>query len=101
MNTDEKLDALLRYVGDEDRVCPKPLIWNALWERLPNRERKGFGWMPPAPLILGAWHETSDDEKANRLDLHIRHAHQHAAFDELDLFIRGLDADSWVYRGEV
>jgi hypothetical protein len=35
MRPDEKLDALLSIVRDDDRVCPRPLEWQKFWESLP------------------------------------------------------------------
>jgi hypothetical protein len=95
------LDALLNYVRENDRVCPRPPIWDDLWRMLPNRTRKGAGWNPPVPLILAAWYETSDKQKADRLAQHIRYAHENGAIDVLEKFIRRLDEESWIHRGEV
>lgn len=95
------LESLLHYVTEDDRVCPKPQIWNELWELLPNRNSQGAGWNPPLPLILGAWHETTDEEKIARLALHIRHAYENGEVSVLDKFIRSLNEDAWVHRGDV
>jgi hypothetical protein len=97
----EKTSALLEYVKENSRVCPKPDNWNKLWEMLPNRKRKGGGWNPPLPLILAAWWETSDDEKRDRLAMHIRHAGKHGALEEIDAFLRVLPSDQWVYKGDI
>ncbi|NQV32391.1 MAG: hypothetical protein HQ515_06835 [Phycisphaeraceae bacterium] len=99
--TKKTLDALLNYVRENGRVCPKPPLWNDLWKMLPNRIREGSGWHPPLPLILAAWYETSDMEKAERLELHIRYAYEKTAIAVVDNFLRNLDEESWVHRGEV
>lgn len=66
-----KLEALLRYVQSEGRICPEPGKWNELWEMLPDRKRVGNGWQPSLPLILGAWNYASGIEKMLRLREHI------------------------------
>jgi hypothetical protein len=35
------LDALLRYVKEERRVCPQPHLWSRLFDLLPNKRRVG------------------------------------------------------------
>lgn len=97
----ETLGDLLGYVRQNGRVCPNPQLWNELWSKLPGKKQMGSGWMPPAPLILAAWHMTSDDEKASRLAEHIQYAHQHGFLDEVDRFLRSLAEDLWVHRGDI
>ncbi|MBI4642782.1 MAG: hypothetical protein HY790_01000 [Deltaproteobacteria bacterium] len=74
MNT--RLKELIEYCSQDKRVCPQPIPWNRLWEMLPNKERKGIGWNPPLPLILGAWWETSDVQKAARFKEHLIWAYE-------------------------
>ena len=73
---DATLLNLLAYVKAGARICPQPQKGNELWLILPNRRRKGSGWEPFAPLILAAWWDTSDEQKAERLEHHIRWAHK-------------------------
>lgn len=96
----ERLGDLLIYVRQDGRVCPKPQLWNELWSKLAAKNQMGAGWIPPAPLILAAWHFSSDDEKANRLAEQIQYAHLLGFLDEADRFLRSLAEDSWVHRGE-
>lgn len=42
-------DTLIAYCRENNRVCPMPQRWNALWELLPDRARVGGGWEPPLP----------------------------------------------------
>ena len=82
---------LIAYCRENDRVCPLPLKWNALWELLPERRRKGGGWEPSLPLILGAWHYASNLEKMLRLAEHIEWADQHGSIVAVSAFLRALD----------
>ncbi len=77
-----------------------PQVWNALWETLPDRHRVGDGWEPPLPLILGAWHFTSNLEKMLRLEEHIRWAEQHGRLAEVDQFLRSLPESDWHHLGD-
>lgn len=52
-----------------DYVCPVPKKWNEIYiELIKVWERcgKNLDDKPPVPLILAAWHETSDDLKKLR-----------------------------------
>ena len=95
MNPDDKLADLLKYVKSDGRICPQPKLWNEMWEMLPDKKRKGNGWDPPLPLILGAWWHTSDMEKKMRLKQHIEYAAQKGALDEIDDSLRNLTPDQW------
>jgi len=97
----EKTLALLKYIKNDGRVCPKPDKWTDLWEMLPNRKSDGGGWDPPLPLILAAWWETSNDEKRNRLALHIQYAENNGSLEKIDSFLRALSPDQWVYEGDI
>jgi len=50
------LDEIIEFAQAEGRICPVPTRWNELWEMLPDCKRVGFGWEPPLPLTLAAWH---------------------------------------------
>ncbi len=96
----ENLESLMAYVKERQRICPKPQRWNDLWAMLPGKKRRGMGWNPPAPLILAAWHCTCDDEKADRLALHIEYADHNGILNEIGTFLRSLPEEEWVHRGE-
>ena len=77
------------------RVCPQPQQWNRLWESLPNRRRQGAGWEPPPPLILAAWHYSSDAEKRERLRVHLQWADEHGALEDVANLISNLTPKDW------
>lgn len=92
-----ELDELLMYSKDCKRICPQPHYWNLLWEMLPEKQRASSGWEPKLPLILGAWYQTSNDEKQTRFISHLNWAEQHGSLDKVDVFLRSLKADQWYY----
>jgi len=94
------LTDLLDYCQSNYRICPKPPEWNRLWEILPNRKRVGAEWQPPAPLILAAWWDTSDDEKQQRFLKHIHWANEHGAIEKIDRYVRSLSENQWHRLGD-
>lgn len=93
-----KIKSLLKYAQSEGRVCPMPTFWNDMWNMLPDRRQKtNGGWDPSLPLILAAWHDTTAEEKRNRLKLHIEYAASKGVLDKIDAFLRELKQDQWAY----
>ena len=74
-----------------------------LKSRIDGTRRNKFGALPleeavashHAPLILAAWWEASDNEKKERLKLHIRWANNHGALAAIDKFLRSLPESDW------
>ena len=95
-----RLDELLTLCVLNGRVSPMPQQWTDLWEMLPNKARHGGGWEPPLPLILGGWWETSDSDKRNRLELHVRWAAEHRVLDRVGEFLRSLPENQWHHIGD-
>jgi hypothetical protein len=89
------LDDLMAEVCKERRVCPQPMVWNRLWELLPDRRRVGLGWEPPLPLILAAWWEASDHEKRGRFHSHLRWASEHGAIEPVVNLISNMKPEDW------
>ncbi|WP_181410353.1 hypothetical protein [Nitrobacter winogradskyi] len=94
----DRLQRLLEYVVAEGRICPQPQRWNLLWSKLPNREQHNGSWVLSPPLILAAWHYSSDDDKQERLRDHILWAERFGELDMVDQFLRSLGDLDW-YRG--
>jgi len=93
----ERYKSLLRFVGENDRVCPKPRRWAELYRLLPDTHQLANGGSEPAvPLILGGW-DSQDEEKADRLREHIDWAYQHGALEAVDTFLRSLPDAEWYY----
>ena len=89
-----RLVDLMNYIVEGGRMCPQPQAWNGLWKRVGDRvgqaQVKRF-----TPLILTAWHVTSDDEKRERFKGLVEYAADHKMLDEVDRFLRGLEAEEW------
>jgi len=91
----EALQRVLQQIDRDGRVCPQPNHWNAVWELLPDRQRQGAGWQPPLPLILAAWWHTSDAEKRERFELHLRWAETHGALAKVSAYLNTLEPGDW------
>lgn len=91
----ETAETLTRFCHESGKVCPNPSRWHELWETLPDRKRVGSVWEPALPLILGAWNDTTDIEKAARLREHIEWAANHGCLPMVAAFLRNLPESEW------
>lgn len=73
------------------RICLKPNKWNELYEAMvkiyPERKR-------PLPLLLSAWHDTSDIEKRNRFCMHLEFAISAGVAEEV---LKNTSNSDWYY----
>ncbi|MCK9398987.1 MAG: hypothetical protein M0Q51_03185 [Bacteroidales bacterium] len=97
MPSNETVESLIKYCQEDERICPMPIYWNKLWEKLKNRKRVDSGWEPSLPLILAAWWEASDMSKQARLYEHIKWADKQGQLDEISHFLRGLKEEEWFH----
>jgi hypothetical protein len=74
--------------------------WQELHELLPDRHRRGFGWEPPVPLILGGWWYSNDREKRDRLELHLRWAADHGVLLSITNFLNSLKEEDWHHEDQ-
>lgn len=99
-NMSPQFESLLHYCSENGRVCPSPIKWNELWMMLPNRSRRNNSNAPAQPLILAAWHEASDEQKAIRFREHLAWAEKHGGLDGVDTFLRNLSESDWYHLNE-
>jgi hypothetical protein len=95
-----RISDVLALASQDGRVCPKPAAWNRLYELLPDRRRDGYGFIPPAPLILDGWHDSSDEQKRDRFIEHLQWAHTHNALAKVHHFLLRLPESEWHHVGE-
>ena len=86
---------LIGQVRLQGRVCPLPLAWTALWKSLPVEPRDEKRTKPPPPLIFAAWFESSDLQKRDRFEEHLRWAEKLGAIEEAAAFLRALSDADW------
>lgn len=95
MPTTPTAEVFITTLAVSGKVCPQPERWNQVWEMLPNRRQIGASWEPSLPLILAAWHHTSDSEKRERLALHLRWAEQNQYLPDVIKFLNALEPKDW------
>jgi hypothetical protein len=89
------LEHLMVEANKDGRVCPQPVVWDRLWELLPDRRRVGSGWEPPLPLVLAGWWEASDSDKRDRFYLHLRWAFERGAIEPVATLISSMKPEDW------
>ena len=94
------LEKVLAEAQKNERVCPQPQHWSRLYELLPDKQRKGGGWEPAAPLILAAWWDTPALAKMLRLREHLEWAAAHNCLDRIHAFLSGLQEEDWHHEGD-
>jgi hypothetical protein len=95
----DSFEGVIGYCHEQGRVCPMHK-WNELWELLPDRQRAGAGWEPALPLILGAWGETSNEAKAERLAEHVVWADKHGNLSIIANYLRALPESDWHHAND-
>jgi hypothetical protein len=88
-------DELLALCHAGGRVCLMPSPWNQLWKLLPDRRPEVSGCQPAMPLILSAWHTTSEKDKRTRFIEHLEWARDHGALEDVSSFVVGLSPADW------
>lgn len=70
------------------KVCPNPITWVTVFERLTSyaSSHQCLPPMPPNPLVLGGWWCTSDLEKKKRWDETVEWASNNGCSDIIDQF---------------
>ena len=97
---DQQIEALIDEIAGPYWVCPVPMKWNDLYEKLPDTKRVGAAYEPPIPLILQAWSHTSDSEKKERFMVHLKWARDKSALDVVLNYLKALGDDAWLRTGE-
>ena len=101
MENTETFETLWEYCTRNNRVCPMPPKWNDMYGMLDNTKRVGAGFEPPIPLILGAWGNTSDSEKQERLKIHIQWCVDNNQDEEIGAYLKSLAEEDWAHIGEI
>jgi hypothetical protein len=95
------VDAVMLEARRNNRVCPLPLQWKALYELLPVRTG-GDGRREPTPPIatVAAWRATPPLSKRMCLREQVEWAASHGCLEAVASFIFGMQEDEWHHMGE-
>lgn len=67
-----------------------PVLWDSFWKLL-GSPQEDVG----PPLILAGWAFSSDRDKRERFQAHIKYSGDHGLLDEAERFIRALNMEDW------
>ncbi len=82
------------------RVCPQPQQWHAMFELLVSTPDQTGLSKPKPPLILAAWHETSDGMKRQRLKEQMHWSCKYDVIENVYTFLTNLEEKEWFHEGE-
>ena len=88
------LAELLNEISFNDRVCPKPILWNEL-HKIAIEADINNSTPPPLPLILGGWWETENSDKSERLIELIDWAFEKNVSDIVWAYLKSLSENEW------
>lgn len=94
------LGDVLAEARRNNRLCPRPLAWQRLYEMLPDKTQGQRGWQPPPPLTGTAWSTTPPLAKRMCLRDRIEWAETHGCLDGVHAFLKGLPEEEWHHMGE-
>jgi len=98
----KSLECLWAYCTANNRLVPMPPNWNDLFRMLKNKQQKpSGGWVPPAPLILAAWHHSMPIAKQLRFKEHLEWAEREGQLEEVSQFLHSLAENQWCHFGEL
>jgi hypothetical protein len=90
------VDDVMQEVRRNNRLCPKPLVWQRLYEWLPH---KGPG-LPGVPATRAEWDQLSPMHKRSRLREHIEWAAMQGVLQKVHEALKALPEERWHHIGE-
>lgn len=93
----ESLTNLKNYCKKNKRICPMPVFWNELWNKLKNKKKINNKWMPAAPLILAVWYDTPAIMKQIRFMTHLEWASENNQLEEISGLLKSLKEHQWFH----
>lgn len=82
----------LERINDKKKVCPNPMVWNEFYNKFCDSNKI------PKPLILSAWHNTTDDEKFKRFELQLNTIENLSSLNEAFMYLENLVDSDWHKR---
>ena len=90
------VDAVMLEARRNNRVCPKPLVWQRLYDWLPNKAPQ----LAQVPASRADWDRLSALEMRSRLREHLEWAALHGVLQKVHDALRKLPEDRWHHMGE-
>jgi hypothetical protein len=90
------VDEVMLEARRNNRVCPKPLIWQRLYDWLPNKPAQ----LPTVPGTRAEWDQLPPLEKRSRLREHVEWAALQGVLQKVHEGLKALAEDRWHHMGE-
>lgn len=90
------VDDVLAIARSNNRVCPKPLVWQRLYEWLPNKGEQ----LSRVPSSRAEWDRLPPLQKRSRLREHIEWAAAQGLLQKVHDALKSLPEQRWHHMGE-
>lgn len=91
------MDDVLAVARRRNRVCPRPMLWSALYVLL---EGDRYADLPPPPVQAWMWSTLSNLQRRTHFREHIEWAERHGKLEDMGRFVESLDELDWIHMGE-
>jgi hypothetical protein len=95
-NAPLSVDDVMLEARRHNRVCPTPVIWQRLFEFLPNKPPK----LPVVPATRAEWDQLPPLHKRALLRLHIEWAASQGVLKQVYKALKDLPENRWHHMGE-
>lgn len=90
------VDEVLLEARRNNRVCPTPVVWQRLYEYLPNKVPQ----LPQVPGTRAEWDQLPPLQKRSRLRVHIEWAASQGVLRQVYEALKALPENRWHHMGE-
>lgn len=90
------VDDVMQEARRNNRVCPKPAVWQRVYDFLPNKVPA----LPRVPATRVEWEQLSAVEKRARLRLHIEWAAAQGVLRQVHKALAQMSEDRWHHVGD-
>lgn len=94
------VSAIIHGDFENSRVCLNPQKWDEFYEIIKTKINFSPDEKFPAPLILAAWHFTSDKEKFERFHEQLRIVADKGYIRQIKVILDNYSEDDWHHFGE-
>jgi hypothetical protein len=90
------VDDVLLEARRNNRICPKPLVWQRLFDWLPNKGAQ----LPQVPATRAEWEQMPALEKSRRLREHIEWAAMQGVLQKVHDGLKALPEERWHHAAD-
>lgn len=94
------LESALLMARRNNRVCPRPELWDELAKLLPARRTTRGAQLPPAAATGAAWNITPSLTKRMCLREQVEWAEREGVLESVMSFMQSMSEDDWLHMGD-